>query len=134
MKIIILLSLILSASAVVEFIVDGREFEDGIKREIYVRDSSYRVRLTNEGKDLKMREALPIFTLTEFAACSRKELTPVRTNSQYEPSYIEAFHKCGSKESMDEWKKRNRFDEICKDKFILSKAQENICKELGLYQ
>lgn len=134
MKIFILFCFILSSHANVEFIVDGREFEDGIKRETYVRNSIYRVRLSNEGKNLKMREALPIFTLTEFAACSRKQLTPLRTNSQYEPSYIEAFHQCGSKESMEDWKKRNRLEEICTDRFIVSKAQESLCKELGLYK
>lgn len=134
MKILILLCFILTSEAAVEFIVDGREFEDKIKRETYVKNSTYRVRLTNENKDLKMPVALPIFALTEFAACSRKELTPVRTNSQYEPNYIEAHYQCGNKESMESWKKRNRFGEICKDRFIKSKAQENLCKELGLYE
>ena len=134
MKILLLFAFILPSYSAVEFIVDVREFEKGIKREIYVRDATYRVRLSKESKDLKMREALPIFTLTEFAACSRKNLTPLRTNSQFEPSYIEAYHKCGSKESMDNWKKRNRLEEICTDRFIETKAQEILCKELGLYK
>lgn len=134
MKLFILLSLVIPSYASVEFIVDVREFEKGIKREIYVRNATYRVRLSKESKDLKMREALPLFTLTEYAACSRKNLTPVRTNSQFEPSYIEAFHQCGSKEKMENWKKRNRLDEICTDRFIETKAQETLCKELGLYK
>ncbi len=134
MKTFILLAFIFSAEASVEFIVDGREFEGGIKREIYVRNSTYRVRLSKESKDLKMKEALPLFTLTEYAACSRKNLTPLRTNSQFEPAYIEAFHQCGSKESMESWKKRNRLSEICIDRYIESKAQESLCKELGLYK
>jgi hypothetical protein len=134
MKIIIFLSLIFTAHAAVEFLVDAREFEGNLKRDVYVKSNLYRVRLSKENKDLKMKEALPIFTLTEFAACNRKELTPLRTNSQYEPNYIEAFYRCGSNESLDDWKKRNRLEEICKDRFIESKAQEALCKELGLYK
>lgn len=137
MNLIILLLATFSVHAMSEQIIDFRELKDRgpkITREMYKRKVDYRVRLTKENSKLTMREATPLFTLTEFANCVKKELVPLRTSSQFEPTHIEAFHRCGSKESLEDWKKRNALEEICRGRNIQSDAQEILCKELGLYK
>lgn len=126
------LNILTPAQGSQQVLVEDREFNKDIRREVMLRNRTYKTRLTNKQLKMTMPVALPLFRLTEYALCSNKGMVPTRVGLQYESLYIEAFFTCGNSGPLAPWKEK-KVRPLCHKEVIRSEAQETLCKELGLY-
>lgn len=120
-------------------VIEERVFERGItppiERGLERLSETYRY-VVNYQKLTRIESpvAYAVHQLSQYSTCSLTGTLPVQTNSHFEQLYVETRFKCVTPENYDPVAfRKNLQNQYCTRRKILSKAQEVICKELGLY-